>query len=124
MTDRRREGGCCMGAYLIRRRDVISILEKEYDMSVNEKQEASNERDIAFNSGEIHCAKRVRSQVINLPTVDAVPVVRCRECKRRGGYKCPMYHTETSLDDLDGFDDYNIDKTDDDGFCHRGEKKC
>lgn len=57
------------------------------------------------------------------PTVDAVPVVRCRDCKHRGGYNCPMYHTETSLDDLDGFDDYNVDKTDGDGFCHRGERR-
>ena len=57
------------------------------------------------------------------PALDAVPVVRCKDCKHRGGYHCPMYHTETSLDDLDGFDDYNVDRTDGDGFCHRGEKK-
>ena len=56
------------------------------------------------------------------PAVDAVPVVRCKDCKHRGGYHCPMYHTETSLDDLDGFDDYNVDKTEGDGFCHRGER--
>lgn len=48
--------------------------------------------------------------------IDAVPVVRCKDCKHRGGYNCPMYHTETSLDDLDGFDDYNVDRTDGDGF--------
>ena len=58
-----------------------------------------------------------------LPAVDAVPVVRCKDCKHRGGYNCPMYHTETSLDDLDGFDDYNVDRTDSDGFCHRGERR-
>lgn len=56
-------------------------------------------------------------------TIDAVPVVRCRDCKHRGGYHCPMYHTETSFDDLDGFDEYNVDKTDGDGFCHRGERR-
>lgn len=56
-------------------------------------------------------------------TVDAVPVIRCKDCKHRGGYHCPMYHTETSLDDLDGFDEYTVDRTDGDGFCHRGEKK-
>ena len=61
--------------------------------------------------------------IMKAPTIDAVPVVRCKDCKHRGGYNCPMYHTETSLDDLDGFDDYNVDKTDSDGFCHRGEKK-
>lgn len=58
-----------------------------------------------------------------LPAVDAVPVIRCKDCKHRGGYNCPMYHTETSLDDLDGFDDYNVDRTDGDGFCHRGERR-
>ena len=65
----------------------------------------------------------IRAAIEAAPAVDAVPVVRCKDCKRRGGYHCPMYHTETSLDDLDGFDDYNVDKTDGDGFCHRGERK-
>ena len=64
----------------------------------------------------------IRAAIGAMDAVDAVPVVRCRECKHRGGYHCPMYHTETSLDDLDGFDDYSVDKTDGDGFCERGEK--
>lgn len=25
------------------------------------------------------------------PTIDAVQVVRCRDCKRRGTYDCPVY---------------------------------
>jgi hypothetical protein len=33
-----------------------------------------------------------------------------------------MYHTETCIDDLDGFDDYNVDRTDNDGFCHLGAR--
>jgi hypothetical protein len=53
---------------------------------------------------------------------DAVPVVRCVDCKYRCTLVCPMYHTETCLDDLDGFDDYNVDRTDDDGFCHLGKR--
>ena len=56
------------------------------------------------------------------PAIDAVPVVRCMDCKNRCTFKCPMYHTETCLDDLDGFDDYSVDRTDGDGFCHLGEK--
>ena len=55
-------------------------------------------------------------------TIDAVPVVLCKDCRKRGGYQCPMYHTETCLDDLDGFDDYSVDRTDDDGFCNLGER--
>lgn len=57
-----------------------------------------------------------------IPALDAVPVVRCVDCKYRCTLVCPMYHTETCLDDLDGFDDYNVDRTDADGFCHLGER--
>ena len=56
------------------------------------------------------------------PTIDAVPVVRCVDCKYHCTLVCPMYHNETCLDDLDGFDDYNVDRTDNDGFCHLGER--
>ena len=55
------------------------------------------------------------------PAVDAVPVVRCVDCKYRCTLDCPMYHTETYYDD-DGFDDYDVDRTDADGFCHLGER--
>ena len=57
-----------------------------------------------------------------IPALDVAPVVRCSKCKHRCTFVCPMYHTEVCLDDLDGFDDYNIDRTDDDGFCHLGEE--
>ena len=62
------------------------------------------------------------SAIINAPALDVAPVVRCYECKHRCTLVCPMYHTETCLDDLDGFDDYNVDRTDNDGFCHLGAR--
>lgn len=64
----------------------------------------------------------VLNTILSAERLDVAPVVRCKECKHRCTYKCPMYHTETCLDDLDGFDDYNVDRTDDDGFCHLGER--
>lgn len=79
------------------------------------------DKQIEYGATDIFDA--VEDALQDAPTIDAVPVIRCKDCKHRGGYNCPMYHTETSLDDLDGFDDYNVDKTDGDGFCHRGEKK-
>ena len=79
------------------------------------------DKQIEYGATDIFDA--VEDALQDTPTIDAVPVVRCKECKHRGGYHCPMYHTETSLDDLDGFDDYNVDKTDGDGFCHRGERR-
>ena len=60
-------------------------------------------------------------EVLNTPADDAVPVVRCADCKHRCTLDCPMYHTETYYDD-DGFDDYDVDRTDADGFCHLGER--
>lgn len=54
--------------------------------------------------------------------VQAVQVVRCKECKYRGEYIfCPMVFQEWYHDcDGDGF--YLIDNTRDDGFCHKGER--
>ena len=56
------------------------------------------------------------------PAVDAAPVVRCKKCINRGKpFSCPMCYAETSYeDDYDNY--YTVDQTDDDGFCHRGEK--
>ena len=52
------------------------------------------------------------------PTIDAVPVVRCKECWKRGNEReCPMCHEE-----FDGCDYCTIDYTSDDGFCHMGKK--
>ena len=79
------------------------------------------EKQIEYGATDIFDA--VDDALQDTPTIDAVPVIRCKDCKHRGGYNCPMYHTETSLDDLDGFDDYTVDRTDGDGFCHRGERR-
>ena len=58
--------------------------------------------------------------VRNQPTVEAVPIVRCKECKYRGDeLRCPMCFDEWDEDDP-GF--LRIDKTVDDGFCHMGAK--
>ena len=58
----------------------------------------------------------------NRPAVDAVEVVRCKDCAHRGiAGRCPMCHDETYDDD--GYTEwYTIDNTGDDGFCHCGAK--
>ncbi len=75
-----------------------------------------------FDRGYDFAMRRAMRIIRNAHAVDAVPVVRCKDCKHRCTYKCPMYHTETCIDDLDGFDDYNVDRTDNDGFCHLGAR--
>ena len=58
------------------------------------------------------------------PTIDAVPVVRCKNCKHRGDpMDCPMCHEEYYFDEDDGGDYFTVDQTVDGGFCHAGEMK-
>ena len=100
---------------LISRRAALQALKKAKELA----SEPPTRFDIYIHETFDLCIRLIAA----FCTVDAVPVIRCKDCKHRGGYNCPMYHTETSLDDLDGFDDYNVDKTDGDGFCHRGERR-
>lgn len=62
----------------------------------------------------------VLSRLHNATTIDAVPVVRCKDCKLRDTFNCGMQFY--------GYDDdLNLYKSDDwtmdDGFCYWGERK-
>jgi hypothetical protein len=72
-----------------------------------------------FMRGGIRKALRIIEQA---PVVDAVEVVRCRECIHRGYDACPMCHDEYYYDEDDGADFWTVDNTEDDGFCHMGAK--
>ena len=50
-----------------------------------------------------------------IPTIDAVPVVRCRECRHRYTMNCSMYYACSRCG-------RQLDWTNDDGFCDRGER--
>ena len=51
----------------------------------------------------------VANLLLHAPTVDAVPVVRCRECKYHNKPPCPMR--------------LSFNWTEDDDFCSYGERK-
>lgn len=51
------------------------------------------------------------SKVLFAYGVDAVEVVRCKDCKWRNGFRC--YHKRSSMDDLVGEND----------FCSWGERR-
>lgn len=60
----------------------------------------------------------VLARVKTMLDIDAVPVVRCRECVFRGQHDlCPMNVRVYMLDEA-----AYLDCTEDDGFCHKGEK--
>ena len=63
-------------------------------------------------------------QISEAPTIDAVPVVRCRECKHRYTENCPMYFPDFYW--LEGYGEYvddDTDHTEDNYFCLKGERK-
>lgn len=69
-------------------------------------------------------ADGVYAVIENAPTIDAVPVVRCKECRFRGNpMNCPMCHEEDYYDEDYGFDDIVRDKTIDEGYCQKGERE-
>ena len=70
--------------------------------------------------------RAIEKAVSEIPTTDAVEVVRCRDCKHRYGDECPMRHIEWVEYEEDGFmerDDIVHDHTVDDGFCNCGERE-
>lgn len=51
---------------------------------------------------------------------DIIPIVRCKDCKYRGNWKCSMFTYEYH----EWREDYvGIDNTEDNGFCHCGERE-
>ena len=58
------------------------------------------------------------------PIIDAIPVVRCRECKHRSTEDCPMYfHSSYWHEGYEEYVDDDTDHTEDDYFCQEGERK-
>lgn len=64
-------------------------------------------------------AAGVYAGIDDAPTIDAVPVVRCRECKHRGSpYACPMRKLVIPVEGPGAYEDC----TEDEGYCHKGER--
>ena len=87
----------------------MSLINREALLSF-EKMDA----DLCATCGEHHTAEDVIMMIKTAPTVDAVPVVRCRECK--------WWQEDDDIghcDNPDGLDNYA--KPDD--FCSYGDRK-
>ena len=66
----------------------------------------------------------VRSILHSAKAIDAVPVVRCRECKHRSTEDCPMYfHSSYWHEGYEEYVDDHTHHTEDDYFCQEGERK-
>ena len=71
--------------------------------------------------------RAIEKAVSEMPTIDAVEVVRCKDCKHRQEDECPMFFEEQiDIDEGDGYYDTNHifhDYTQDDGYCSWGERR-
>lgn len=66
--------------------------------------------------------KPIEEVLDKCPAADVQDIVRCKECRKRGGYGCPMCDCEQLWDEDDGWVDAFRDRTEDEGFCHKGVK--
>ena len=67
---------------------------------------------------------KIQRIIADTPTIDAVPVVRCRECKHRYTEDCPMYfHASYWHEGYEEYVDDDTDHTEDDYFCPEGKRK-
>ena len=81
---------------------------------------------VPFENDGFSTADKLYGIIKNATTIDAVPVCRCKDCKHRGDYGCPMYHEEFVEWDDDGYHECEMveyDNSVDDGFCFCGERK-
>lgn len=61
----------------------------------------------------------------DMPTINAVEVVRCKECRKQGSDDCPMFNREwrTIMRSGECVDDFIFhDLTKPSGFCNYGER--
>ena len=84
---------------------------------------ADVDKIMCYYSG--HCRiEDVQEWLDDQPTIDAAPIVRCKDCALRGSVEdCPMCYEIERIWDVDGWDETTwetVDCTKDDGFCHEG----
>ncbi|MBR3797207.1 MAG: hypothetical protein IKK34_14445 [Clostridia bacterium] len=90
---------------LIRRSDALDALQIVGAWSTREQRRA-----LSQTYDKLH----------RVSAVDAVDVVRCKDCKRRGtSYECP--YRNLMFTEAEGY--HYVDKTTADGFCSFGERK-
>lgn len=87
---------------LISRSAAIDIINEERRFIESLRETAFDNEDRAHNTGELGCAIRLARKIKELLAIDAVPVVRCKDCIYRGLSDCPIFLAP------------------DEGFCHIG----
>ena len=75
----------------------------------------TSEVNLSYDTGFHSATSQIQGLIASMPAVDAVPVVRCGECRRRyDADECPMCFL------IDG--EYH-EYTNGNGYCDRGERR-
>ena len=72
-----------------------------------------------YTEGWNDCLMRVKSMVSAAPIIDAVPVVRCKDCKHRGGVEVPCNGGSVDYCKVWDCTVQDLEST----FCSYGERK-
>lgn len=100
--------------------DEMAVNESEAYMKVNAREDVSPITQ-GINS-VVH--RKIQELIANTPTIDAVPVVRCRECKWQHTLDCPMNYEVATYHEYDGHCTYlGSNACNDDGFCWCGDRE-
>ena len=65
---------------LISRSAVLDVINEERRFVEDLRKTTVDSEDMAHNTGQLACVLGLAIKIKKLPAIDAVPVVRCREC--------------------------------------------
>lgn len=72
------------------------------------------------NRDQMDTVRYAIKNIHDVEAIDAVPVVRCKDCKNRGTpYSCPMRKLVMPWQGAGSYEDC----TEDEGYCHMGKRK-
>ena len=89
-------------------------------MSLINREALLSYADLWASCGDHYTAEDVIMMIKTAPTVDAVPVVRCRECKKKNKKKCPMTIVNFGRNGKEVLVQNDVP---DDFYCAAGERK-
>lgn len=101
--------------------DADALLDEAMDRYCKECEKRKGIKNgkwrIIYEIGEAPCraceVDDMKAELEDAPTIDAVPVIRCKECKhnpKESWFSCPMSHLST-------------DQRPDNAWCWKGERK-
>lgn len=98
-------------------------LKESYDKTWLIYQEQATLMDREICKAELVTFNEMLLRLKDAPTIDAVPVVRCKDCWKRGDdANCPMCSENYCYDEECGTEYYTVDRTQDNDFCNGGER--